>query len=163
MKPILIPAIFAAVGTGSGIAAAMILQKPDTELPLQADTPRGDVQVTARDAAPDIGPAREYARLNNQFIIPIVEGGRVVALIVMSLNVEVTPGNAEAVFAAEPKLRDGFLQNMFNHANIGGFSGNFTQGTNMRNLRNDLLQTAQNILGSAVTDILITDIVRQDS
>ncbi|WP_322893037.1 MULTISPECIES: flagellar basal body-associated FliL family protein [unclassified Yoonia] len=165
MKAFLIPAIFAAVGTGSGIAAAMILQKPEADLPLQADTPCGDVQdpVTARDAAPDIGPAREYARLNNQFIIPIVEGGRVVALIVMSLNVEVTPGNAEAVFAAEPKLRDGFLQNMFNHANIGGFSGNFTQGTNMRNLRNDLLQTAQNILGSAVTDILITDIVRQDS
>jgi len=112
---------------------------------------------------PDVGVAREYARLNNQFIIPVVEDGQVTALVVMSLNLEVLPGNIETVFAAEPKLRDGFLQVMFDHANIGGFSGNFTEGTTMRALRNNLLQTAQGVIGDAVTDVLIMDLVRQDS
>ena len=93
----------------------------------------------------------------------VVSDGRVEALVVMSLNIEVVVGGQSAIFSAEPKLRDGFLQVMFDHANIGGFSGNFTAGTNMRALRNELLRVAKEISGDIVTDVLIIDIVRQDS
>ena len=166
MKAFLIPAILALVGTGAGVGAGLVLQpEPEDAEALPSctcsDLPNdGALTVTPE---PDIGPAREYARLNNQFIIPVVEDGRVAALVVLSLNLEVVPGTIETVYSAEPKLRDGFLQDMFNHANIGGFSGNFTEGTTMRALRNSLLQTAQSVIGNDVTDVLIMDIVRQDS
>ncbi|MBS8271737.1 flagellar basal body-associated protein FliL, partial [Halomonas litopenaei] len=52
---------------------------------------------------------------------------------------------------------------MFDHANNGGFSGNFTTGTKMRALRNELLRVAQDISGPSVTDVLVIDLVRQDS
>lgn len=166
MKAILIPAIFALVGTGAGVGAGLMLQ-PDAEdaEPLSSCTcsDLSEDSAMAATPEPDIGPAREYARLNNQFIIPVVEDSRVAALVVLSLNLEVVPGAVETVFAAEPKLRDGFLQDMFDHANIGGFSGNFTEGTTMRALRNNLLQTARSVIGNDVTDVLIMDIVRQDS
>lgn len=166
MKAILIPAILALVGTGAGVGAGLMFQPDAAETTPQesctcSDLPE-DMAGTALPEA-DIGPAREYAKLNNQFIIPVVEDGRVAALVVLSLNLEVLPGAVGNVLDAEPKLRDGFLQDMFDHANIGGFSGNFTEGTNMRALRNNLLQTAKSVIGNDVTDILIMDIVRQDS
>lgn len=167
MKAILIPAILALVGTSAGVGAGLTLRPETPDLALQDTGPCGEPGEAgaqeAEEAAPEIGPEREYARLNNQFIVPVVNDGRVSAMVVMSLNLEVVPGNIATVFAAEPKLRDGFLQDMFDHANIGGFSGNFTEGTNMRALRNDLLQTARSVIGEVVTDVLIMDIVRQDS
>lgn len=165
MKVLLLPLILLVLGTGSGVGAGLFLvpAKTDTEDALHA-CPQPDVlDAAALPAAIDTTEEREYAKLNNQFVIPVVEEGRVAALVVMSLGLEVTVGERAAVFAAEPKLRDRFLQVMFDHANIGGFSGNFTTGPNMRSLRNELLQAAQEVSGQRVTDVLLIDIVRQDN
>ena len=62
----------------------------------------------------------------------------------------------------EPKIRDRFLQVLFNHANNGGFAGNFTDFRYMKSLKDELLRNAQVVAGNAVTDILILDLVRQD-
>jgi flagellar FliL protein len=168
MKALLLPVIFVLIGGGAGVGAGFALKSEPEDLPDLAADPCGDppdatTTTAARPAEPAPGTPRDYARLNNQFVIPIVQDGRVTSLVVMSLQIEVEQGRTASVFAAEPRLRDGFLQDMFNHANIGGFSGNFTTGTNMRRLRNDLFQTARRIVGEDVTDVLITDIVRQDS
>jgi len=85
------------------------------------------------------------------------------ALVVLSLSLEVEAGNTEAVYLREPKLRDAFLQVMFDHANVGGFSGSFTDGSNLIVLRTSLKEAAAMILGTMVHDVLITDIARQDS
>ena len=62
----------------------------------------------------------------------------------------------------EPKLRDAYLQVLFDHANVGGFNGSFTSSGNMSILRRALLQTSQNLFGNLILDVLITDIARQD-
>lgn len=164
MKAILIPVILLLLGTGAGAGAGFFLLPPPEEKDASAahDCPTPEDAVGAV-AAEDVSPEREYAKLNNQFIIPVIEDEMVAALVVMSLNLEVTVGSRTTVFAAEPKLRDRFLQVMFNHANNGGFSGNFTSGTKMRALRNELLRVAQEVSGSLVTDVLVIDLVRQDS
>jgi hypothetical protein len=105
----------------------------------------------------------DYVKLNNQFIVPILEGGRVVSMVILSLSLEVKRGTTDDVYAREPKLRDGFLQVMFDHANAGGFRGSFTDAANLVLLRNALLEMAKTTLGDIVTDVLIVDIVRQDS
>ena len=81
----------------------------------------------------------------------------------MSLSLEVTAGGTEAVYQKEPRLRDAFLRVMFDHANAGGFKGVFTDGTNLGALRRALFETAHNILGPGVVDVLIADISRQDA
>ena len=167
MKALLLPLILLVLGTGSGIGAGLFLAPPpaeeDTTEALH-DCPAPDQHdAEAVPAAIDVSEEREYAKLNNQFVIPVVDEGQIAALVVMSLSLEVAVGERAAVFAAEPKLRDRFLQVMFDHANNGGFSGNFTTGPNMRALRNDLLQAAQHVSGERVTDVLLIDIVRQDN
>ncbi len=164
----LIPLLMALVGAAGGGAVALFLTPKVEET--AAPGPCGEVAPDAHDeVAADDGhggttsaTGQEYARLNNQFIVPVVSGGRVSAMIVMSLSVEVATGNLEAVFAAEPKLRDVFLQAMFNHANMGGFDGTFTSSTAMRSLRQALRDAARAVMGEVATDVLIVDIVRQD-
>ncbi|EBA13840.1 hypothetical protein [Roseobacter sp. CCS2] len=167
MKAFLLPVILLLAGTGAGVGAGLFLTPEPVEDAAvdthDCPTPDTTMDATAVTAAVEVTPEREYAKLNNQFIIPVIEDEKVAALVVMSLNLEVTVGSRTAVFAAEPKLRDRFLQVMFDHANNGGFSGNFTTGTKMRALRNELLRVAQDISGPRITDVLVIDLVRQDS
>jgi flagellar FliL protein len=125
--------------------------------------------------APDVGPGAgsaaasgdektEFVRLSNQFIVPVLDGGRVESLVILSLSAEVPAGESEAVFAGEPKLRDGLLQALFDHANAGGFKGEFTDTMHMNALRRNLLEVAQKILGRQhVRNVLIVEILRQDA
>ena len=106
--------------------------------------------------------SREYARMSNQFVVPVVINERVSSLIVMSLSVEVETGGQEAVFSHEPRLRDAFLQVMFDHANMGGFDGAFTASSTMRLLRAALQDAADRVMRGHISDVLIVDIVRQD-
>ena len=71
-------------------------------------------------------------------------------------------GQRETVYAREPKLRDAFLQVLFDHANMGGFRGTFTDSNNMDVLRNALNETARKSMGDLILDVLIMDIARQD-
>lgn len=111
--------------------------------------------------APEHQP--DYVKLNNQFVVPVVEGGQVASLVILALSLEATQGASEQIYARESKLRDAFLQVLFDHANAGGFRGSFTDGSNLVMLREALLEVAQRTLGDLVTDVLIVDIMRQDS
>ena len=84
-------------------------------------------------------------------------------MVVLSLSIEVQAGNTEAVYQREPKLRDEFLQVLFDHANAGGFEGSFTDTANMTDLRRALTEASQSVLGDLVLNVLIPDIARQDS
>jgi len=156
----LLPVLLVLVGCGAG-AAAGILLRPSAPATEDAATDAPDeAGVHAEDGA---APLHEYVKLNNQFVVPVMSDGRVSSLVVVSLSLEVTPGQVERVYDMEPKLRDGMLQVLFDHANSGGFNGSFTDGANLVLLREALLETALRIFGKDVTDVLIVDIVRQDT
>ena len=100
--------------------------------------------------------------MSNQFVVPVVDHDKVTALVVLSLSIEVSLGQKEAVYAKEPKIRDSFLQVLFDHANIGGFDGAFTNANNLDVLRGALREIAQKDVGDQVIDVLIVEIARQD-
>ncbi len=166
MKKILLPLILLLLGVGGGVGAGLMLAPPPPE-ETALSGPCGDVDTHMAAAAPppeeEPLEAYEYAKLGNQFVVPVVRDGTVNSLVVIALSIEVDPGSKEIVFLAEPKLRDEFLQAMFDHANIGGFDGNFTSSTNMRPLREELSRRGRSILPGTIHDVLIVDIVRQDS
>ncbi len=108
-------------------------------------------------------PAPEYVKMSNQFVVPVLEEGRVTAMVILTLSLEVQHGTSEAIYAREPKLRDAFLQVLFDHANTGGFKGSFTDGPNMTFLRKALKEVAQSTIGESIIDVLVTDLARQDS
>lgn len=148
----ILPVILALIGLGAGVGAGFFLRPAH--------------EPAAEEAVVEEIPVEEqldYVKLNNQFIIPVVEEGQVAAMVIMSLSLEVTKGSMEAVFAKEPKLRDVFLQVLFDHANAGGFRGSFTDGANLIVLRKSLLEAAKTVMPDVVSDVLIADIARQDS
>jgi flagellar FliL protein len=169
MRRLLLPLILALAGLGAGVGAGFFLRPEEVA---DGHAPGDDAAADGHESgdpsddeakAQEDGTGPEYVKLNNQFVVPVVQEGRVAAMVVLSLSLEVDPGNTEAVYQREPKLRDVFLQVLFDHANVGGFSGSFTDGSNLVVLRTSLKEAAALILGTTVRDVLITDIARQDS
>ena len=156
----LFPVILGLTGLGIGIGAGVFLRPaPQESVATEGDESHADKPAQSQaDATPP-----EYVKLNNQFVVPVMEGGKVVSLVILSLSLEIEPGTSQDVYAREPKLRDGFLQVLFDHANAGGFRGSFTDGSNLVLLRKALRETASRILNGVVKDVLISDIARQDS
>jgi len=160
----ILPVLLALIGLGAGLGGGYMLRPNPAESVVlnPCEAPGAAAAATSPAESADTS-ARNYVKLANQFVIPVVESGRVAALVIVSLSLEVKAGGSEAVYAVEPRLRDALLQVLFNHANTGGFRGAFTESGNMDALRKALLEAAQKTLGATVTNVLIADIVRQDN
>jgi hypothetical protein len=166
VKKLILPILLLVGGTAGGTAAGLFLlpppeaeDGPDADAAVVCPTP-DDHDPAALAAAHDTPSA--FVSLNNQFIVPLLDRGSVGALVILSLSVEVEEGAQDSVLLAEPRLRDAFLQVLFDHANTGGFAGTFTATETMRSLRLALNAAAQEILGGTIRNVLIVDIVRQD-
>ena len=147
----LLPVILGIIGLLVGVGAGYFLRPAAAPAPVAEAVP---VDPTL---------AKEYAKLSNQFVVPVLQKGKIISMVILSLSLEVKNGATPKVYEVEPKLRDAFLQVMFDHSNAGGFSGSYTDGANLLLLRKALLESAKSILADVVSDVLIVDIVRQDS
>ena len=160
MLKLLLPLVLGSVGIAGGLGAGYVM-RPDPSETVEIN-PCGDVE-TAHEAPAEVDPpVAEFVKLNNQFVVPVVSADRIDSLVVLALSIEVEAGQSTVVYETEPKLRDAFLQVLFDHANMGGFAGEFTSTRNMDVLRGALTEVAQSIVGTAAKGILITDIGRQD-
>lgn len=161
MMRVLLPVLLMLLGTAAGIGAGLWLAPQGAK-----DEAAAGAEAAPHEAAPAHDMAQqtqtEFVRLNNQFVVPVVARDRIAAMVVMSLSIEVRAGAAQAVYALEPKLRDGFLQVLFDHANRGGFDGAFTEANTMDVLRRMLFEVARDLLGGEAQGVLITEIARQD-
>lgn len=169
----LIPLLLPVFGICAGVGAGLYLKKNDLSAPaeMHAATESKPHNTTDGDHSRDAHSTDDhdtsastpiYVKLNNQFIVPVIESDEVTSIVVLSLSIELKDGNSEAIYAKEPKLRDGFLQVLFDHSNMGGFAGAFTNSGKMATLRRSLLSVARKAVGDGVTDVLITDLARQD-
>ena len=166
MKKIL-PFLMMLIGTGVGGAAGMYL-RPEPDLIEDSEIPpetSEEVLEEATNKDSDGLPidGKEYIKLSNQFVVPIVETDRISSMVVMTLSVEATEGEGQAVYDIEPKIRDVFLRVLFDHAAIGGFRGAFLNNENLDAVRNNLRDAARKNFGEdLISDVLIFEIARQD-
>lgn len=165
----LLPVLLVVLGLIGGAAAGWFL-RPAVEAAVpedpsdQAEIDNGsDTSEYSNGYDEDPSGEMDYVKLNNQFIVPVVNDGDVSALVVMSLSLEVKTGGRESVYTREPKIRDALLSVLFQHANAGGFDGTFTATRNLTVLRNMMTEaTRQAMESDLVANVLIIDIVRQD-
>ena len=161
---LIIPIVLALLGTAAGVGAAIVMgsdkQALDAEtacLPpqesLKEETAPAPEEVAATDG--------EFVKLANQFLVPVLVKDEVEALVVMSLSLEVEPGTTSEVFHLEPKIRDRFLQILFDHANKGHFGKGYTSNRSLDILRDALHSAAQEITRGKTRDVLIVEIARQ--
>ncbi|MFN3845263.1 MAG: flagellar basal body-associated FliL family protein [Paracoccaceae bacterium] len=156
----LTPIFLILITIGAGIGAGILL-RPAPLVDATVD-PSEDGAVPHATKNATLPVTSEFVKLTNQFIVPVVENDRIASLVILSLSLEVTTGSRESVYTYEPKLRDGILQLLFDHANTGGFRGSFTDAANLVVLRKGLNEVSRRILGDIVKDVMITDIIRQD-
>lgn len=172
---LVLPVIFLLVGAGAGIGARIVMgtdakaHDPDgpaadsgDEHPEDAAIAHAtDVEHSSPSGEAEIG-TDEYVKLNNQFVVSVVEEGEITALVVLSLSLQVGAGETALTYQHEPKVRDALLTVLFDHANAGGFSGDYIGADRMLILRDALLEASRRVLGSSVRNVLIQDLVRQD-
>ncbi|MEO1363463.1 MAG: flagellar basal body-associated FliL family protein [Pseudomonadota bacterium] len=156
----LLPVILLFIGAGAGVGAGIFLRPEPEPVAVAMDDETAKVEAEEKE---EEGPSEyEYFKMSNQFVVPVINDDQVQALVVLSLSVEVPIGQKDAIYSKEPKLRDSFLQVLFDHANIGGFDGAFTNANNLAVLRGALREVAQKDMGEQVNDVLIVEIARQD-
>ncbi|MGR3711988.1 MAG: flagellar basal body-associated protein FliL [Shimia sp.] len=162
----LLPVVLAVIGVALGVGAGFML-RPDP-VPVATD----ELHEGAHDAAatpnemPPIAAKStgdlDYMSLHDQFVVPVVKDGKMISLVLISLSLETLPNAQAKIIENEPRLRGALLQVMFDYANIGGFDGAFTNSSRLDKLRRNFFEVAQSIFGDDITDVLITEITRQD-
>ncbi len=156
---LVLPLVLALAGLLIGAGAGWFLRPaPVPENGVAQDAP----EMRATPAPAEAG-ARDTLRLPNQFLVPVIADGRMRALVVIGLALELREDHDVSMDRHEARLRAAFLQAMFDHANLGGFDGMFTRGEVLQALQRTLRDIARAELGEQVLDVLITDLVRQES
>lgn len=153
----LLPIILPVLGLGAGVGAGVFMP-PAPKQALECTAP---TETTAQTEPTLPDTPVEYMKLNNQFVVPLITGDDVTSMVIVSLSLEITQGQQEAIYAIEPKLRDAFLRVLFDHASLGGFEGNFLSHLGLDTLRLALREIGQRTAGAVLHDVLIVDLVKQ--
>ena len=187
MKKLLLPIILALLAlAGGGFAGHMLKAPPPAKEAAEAGDKAANTDGALAEGVPETGkgenpdpagreeaahssaeddvekPRRDFIKLDRQFVVPVLDGDKVVSLVVLSIAIEVDEGSGDSVFAQEPKIRDAFLRVLFTHAQSRGFDGEFTRESRLADLRGSLKEAARRILGKLAHGVLLTNIVRQD-
>lgn len=155
---LLFPLIFTVTGLGAGAAGGYFVPLDPETLPFLKQESTSSIEMLDTEITPT-----QIVKLNNQFIVPVIEDDGESSLVIMSLSLEVTEETSDSVFDLEPRLRDGIMKVLFEHSSHGGFSGRYYTEDKMSVLRKYLLESAQGVIGKDVQRILITDLVRQSA
>lgn len=171
----LLPILLLLLGLGAGAGAGWYLQPhPEPDIAAEESAHGEGAENEGEHGGEDHGasagasysppPANtETVRMPNQFAVPLITDGRVRAMVVVGVALELTEGHEFSLSRDEPRLRAAFLQLFFDHANIGGFDGVFTSGEALLALRRALRDTARQVFGPSVHDVLITELMRQET
>jgi hypothetical protein len=152
-----LPIVLPVLGLGAGVGAGILVPPPAHQA---ANCPAPETQAALAAPEPPDTPV-EYMKLNNQFIVPLVEGNDVTSMVIVSLSLEIAQGRQQDIYNIEPKLRDAFLRVLFDHASLGGFEGNFLSHLGLDTLRLALREMGQTTAGPVLRDVLIVDLVKQ--
>lgn len=155
---------------GGGAAGLMMKPSPpvseetlvnDSEVAVEKEV--AATETEAGDAEDSAEPA-SYVKVGRQTIIPILDEGETKALMMFELAVDVATDQNDRALAMEPRLRDAFLRELFQMSYTGAFDDAFTDDRVIDELRRNLVRAAQQHLGKkAVNDVLILDVMRQNT
>lgn len=155
---LLFPLLFTVTGLGAGAAGGYFVPLDAESIPFLHQESVSSIEMLESYETPT-----QIVKLNNQFIVPVIEDDGESSLVIMSLSLEVTEEKSDSVFDLEPRLRDVIMKVLFEHSSHGGFSGRYYTEDKMSVLRKYLLESTQSVIGPEVHRILITDLVRQSA
>ncbi len=159
----LVPILFALIGFTIGGGIGFVTRTPPEQDSEQEGIDAKKEEAVAKHSDNAALEDRAYVKMNNQFVIPVLGTSRVAALVVLSISLEVSADDTEIIYTKEPKLRDAFIEVLFDYAYAGGFGADFVASANLDALKMRLLEAAEIAMPQKISDVLITDLVRQDT
>lgn len=106
------------------------------------------------------GPS--YLKFKRQFVVPVMNGGEIEALVIMNLNYELDSDAPENIYTYEPKLRDAIMRELLSLSDQEIFGENLTTPQSYEMLRSTLLRAGKQVVPEGIRDVLILDLARQD-
>ncbi len=119
----------------------------------------GGPAATGDDPA---GQGRSYVKFTRELIVPVVAGGQTRALMLFDIALDVPSELTQRAYAAEPRLLDAFLGELFAMSSSGAFASDYTGERVVAELRGRLRDAARRSLGDRTVEVLIFDIMRQE-
>jgi hypothetical protein len=104
----------------------------------------------------------EILKFKRQFVVPVLEGGQVDALVILNLNVELNSDAPSSAFTYEPKFRDAFTRELLKMSRQGLFGQELTSPDTYEIIRETLLVASKQVMKDGVENVLILDLSRQD-
>ena len=147
MLKIAIGAVAVVVAAAGGGAAALLLSPGDH----------------ADEVAAEALEEPQILSFQDEFIVPLVNRGRVTGHVVVALGLESRTLAIDELVAREPLYRDRTLEALLRHAALGAFDDGFVEPLEMNRLRLSLNEAILPVLpdGKQAT-VLITGIDRRD-
>jgi flagellar protein FliL len=103
-----------------------------------------------------------YHKFSREFIVPIMEDGRVKSLVILNINLEAESSISQTLFEMEPKLRDNIMTTLIGLSGDGVTFDNLTDVDSYETIRSMILMNLETIVASGITNVLIVDMARQD-
>ena len=159
----LLPLLSLIIGLGGGVAAAIVLA-PKNKAPAsdESDAAVAPSESTAGSTDPVAEENMEIVKLPNQFVVPVIVNKRVMAMVILTVALEVKDGTGDHIRSIEPKLRDTFLEELFGLASLGVFEDEIISRKSMSLVRTALTERAKTLLDQKGARVFITDMARQD-
>jgi hypothetical protein len=159
----LLPLLSLILGLGGGVGAAIVLAPPDTtpasDESGKTETPSED---TAKSSDPVAAEDMEIVKLPNQFVVPVMVNKRVIAMVILTVALQVEDGTGDDIRTLEPKIRDTFLEELFGLAALGVFEDEIVSRQSMSLVRTALTERTKTLLDQKGAKVFITDMARQD-
>lgn len=103
-----------------------------------------------------------YLKFKRQFVVPVMEHGKIEALVIMNLNLELNENAPDNVYSLEPKLRDAITRELLTMSDNNIFGKKLTSAESYETLRDTLMRASEAVVPDGIKDVLILDIARQE-
>jgi len=165
MKAVLM-LLLVVIGIAGGGALGVALRPAPLPMPEHeagaAAAPSGAEAAAAEAAQAEPDGAPNYITFSRKFVVPVVEGSRTRALLILDLAID-APGAAGArLQGMRPRLRDALLRVLFEFAATGAFSETYIEAPIMEELRQKLAAAVRKHSGAGLREVLILDLVRKE-
>lgn len=159
----LLPLVSLILGLGGGAGAAFVLAPPENQQATDETSEAAETTETTTDPSePVAAQDMEIVKLPNQYVVPVMVNKRVLAMVILTIALEVENGTGDYIRSIEPKIRDTFLEELFGLAALGVFEDEIISRKSMSLVRTALTERAKDLLEMEGTKVFITDMARQD-
>ena len=135
--------------------------KTDKKSKKKKDDGHGKSSDKGHSSSSDSGNVA-YLKFKRQFVVPVMQNGKIDALVIMNLNLELNDDVPDNAYSLEPKLRDALTRELLTLSDDDMFGTNLTSADSYEVLRSTLLRAAKAVMPEGIEDILILDIARQE-